>query len=127
VNTGGRCCPKGMLNSGAGFCIDSGLPNQGSEGQSYADAFSQCSKAGKQVCSYVQMYTAVKRGTIAPKHPVMYRIRDIMLWTFNDFAAFGGAHEGNEPGNLLWGPTNNNALPEPPGVNGGMVDFYCCS
>ena len=109
-------CPSGMLDSGAGYCIDASDSTESAYGSSIAS----CASGGKVLCSYHQLCTAKERnvGSLGSS----YRISDLMFWNGDSKHYFGGSN--NQPISLYQGSSCNGILK--PGPHGGALSFRCC-
>jgi hypothetical protein len=74
-------CPTGMVDSGAGFCIDSSDSTEDSAGI----AVTNCANAAKILCNFREYRTAYIRGTGSLSGSTPYRVPDF-VW----FAAGSG-------------------------------------
>jgi hypothetical protein len=74
-------CPTGMVDSGAGFCIDSSDSTEGSAGI----ALTNCANAAKELCNFREYCTAYIRGIGSLGGSTPYRVPDF-VW----FAAGSG-------------------------------------
>jgi hypothetical protein len=108
----------GMIDTGAGFCIDSADRALETE---YASSVGTCAMEGKVVCSFVQLCTAQLRGVGGLSATVDYRVSDLMFY-------------GTGPGgHYLGGGAGDNSLALPaackfsaPGPSAGKLTFRCC-
>jgi hypothetical protein len=110
-------CPSGMVDSGAGFCIDSSDSTETAAGSSFAS----CASAGKLVCSFREICTSVYRGV--GSLGTNYRYSDIMYYSGNNTSYLsGGTGSGNTLSSM---PAACSGLAAP-GPNGGTFPFRCC-
>jgi hypothetical protein len=109
-------CPSGMVDSGAGFCIDSSDSTE----SGYGSSFATCADAGKMVCSFREICTAIRRsiGGLGSS----YRVSDLMFWTGNNTAYFGGSGGAN----ALNMPAACSSLTAPGPSSGTNFKFRCC-
>jgi len=69
-------CPTGMVDSGAGFCIDSSDSSE----SAYASSATSCASAGKQVCNFSQLCTAIIRSVGSLGTSTQYRTSDMTYY-----------------------------------------------
>ena len=69
-------CPSGMVDSGAGFCLDSSDSSE----SAYASSVTSCANAGKQVCNFSQLCTAIIRSVRSLGTSTLYRASDMTYY-----------------------------------------------
>jgi hypothetical protein len=110
------CSATDMIDTGAGFCIDTTDQSE----SAYASSLATCATAGKVVCSLTQLCTAYIRGVGSLSTTAPYRVSDLMFFMGDNTAYFGGGGGGNG----LHLPTACGILT--PGPHGGVLSFRCC-
>ena len=108
-------CPSGMVDSGAGFCIDSADTAE----TAYGSGIATCSSAGKTLCSFRQLCTAKYRGV--GSLGTSYRISDMLYWTGGQRHYYGGSTASN----MLNMPSACSSI-SAPGPQSGTRSFRCC-
>ncbi len=86
----------------------------------YGSSLNTCADEGKHVCSYSEVYTAVRAGAITETGASL-RYSDLMYFPSNQtayFAGGGGANGLNAP--------SGSALSSQPGPSAGTISFRCC-
>ena len=109
-------CPSGMLDSGAGYCIDASDSSESAYGSSIAS----CASVGKLVCSFQQLCTAKERNVGSLGNS--YRVADLMFWNGNSKHYLGGS---NNASISLYQGSSCNGITKP-GPHGGTLLFRCC-
>jgi Concanavalin A-like lectin/glucanases superfamily len=114
-------CPASMKDSLNGFCIDSASHAEGT----YGDSLGQCAARFSQVCTFGQLYGAIKAGgLVAP--PGSYRVEDVMFDHVAGRSILGGyivpPPNTNDPLQLP-NPTSVTNAPSP---NPNALPYYCC-
>jgi hypothetical protein len=113
---------QAMVDTGAGFCIDTA--DRGAE-TAYGSAISTCAQEGKVLCSYVQLCTARIRNVGSLGATTAYRIADMMFYTGDNHHYFSSVGGGTNA-NTLNVPAACNVI-APPLPNGGAIaNFRCC-
>jgi len=108
----------GMVDTGAGFCIDAA--DRGPE-LAYGESLSACAGEGKVVCSFAQLCTARIRSVGALSGTVGYRVADLMFYPPNSASYLGGGSGGA----ALSLPAVCAPL-IPPGPHAGTLVYRCC-
>jgi len=113
---------QAMIDTGAGFCIDSA--DRAAE-TAYGSAIATCAGEGKVLCSFTQLCTAISRNVGNLKPSVGYRIADLMFYTGNNTTYLSTINAGSN-GNTLTVPAACSGLtPTVPNGNPGP-SFRCC-
>jgi hypothetical protein len=110
------CSSADMVDTGAGFCIDTDDQSE----TAYASSLTTCAMAGKVVCSLSQLCTAYIRGVGNLSTTAPYRVSDLMLFTADGNAYFGGGAGGNP----LQLPASCGIVT--PGPYAAARSFRCC-
>jgi len=116
-----RSCPvAGMLDSGAGYCIDAADRTESAYGSSIAT----CGGEGKMVCSFMQLCTAKVRN-VGGLSTANYRLADMMYNSPDSHHYLGSNYAPGGTANPLSMPAACTGLSTPT-PNGSPVPFRCC-
>lgn len=116
-------CPAGMLDAGAGFCMDAADRME----TAYGTSVPTCAAEGKLVCNFAQLcfaktQAAALKVTGTTATPGIYRTSDLMFYTGDNTAYYGGGKGANGL-NVAAGTCAGLA---PPGPHAGVLAFRCC-
>ena len=109
-------CPTGMVDSGAGYCLDATDRTE----TAYGSSSTTCAGEGKLVCTFSQLCTAKLRNAGNLSATANYRVSDLMYYNTDMTSYFGGGSGGN--------PLNAGACTGivRPGPNAGLMTYRCC-
>jgi hypothetical protein len=106
----------GMIDTGAGFCIDATDRTE----TAYGSSIATCATEGKILCSFIQLCTARLRSAGGMRSDAAYRVSDLMY-----YSADGAHYLGGGGNNALAAPAACSTLVGP-GPSGGGDIFRCC-
>lgn len=110
-------CPTGMVDSNAGFCVDSADRAEAS----YFSSVTVCASEGKLVCSFNQLcFLKLARSDL--KLGTAYRVSDLMFFPADGAHYLGGSSGGNG----LTLPSGACGDMVAPGPHGGTLAYRCC-
>jgi hypothetical protein len=113
----------GMVDTGAGFCIDAA--DRGAE-SAYGSAIATCAQEGKVLCTYIQLCTARIRNVGNLGMSTGYRVADIMFYGGDNHHYLSSLGAGTNA-NSLTVPAACNGIAATLVPNGGVIpNFRCC-